>query len=60
MGSNSAQFLKELQAATAHIPNIPNPAVLPCSGPRLHIGIFFDGTGSTGAFMSAQGRAIRS
>ena len=59
MGINAEQ-LKELQTATAHIPNTPNPAVLPCSGPKLHIGIFFDGTGNKGAFKTAQGRAIRS
>jgi hypothetical protein len=55
MGSNSAEFLKELKAATAHIPNTPNPAVLPCSGPRLYIGIFFDGTGNERKFLSDQG-----
>lgn len=40
MSSDSAKFLKELQAAISHIPNTPNPAVLPCAGPRLYIGIF--------------------
>jgi hypothetical protein len=54
MASRSAQFLKELQTATAHIPNTPNPAVLPCSGPRLSIGIFFDGTGNERVFDSDQ------
>jgi hypothetical protein len=57
MASRSAQFLKELQRATAHIPNTPNPAVLPCSGPRLSIGIFFDGTGNERVFQP--GQAIR-
>jgi hypothetical protein len=54
MGSNSAQFLRELQAATAHIPNTPNPAVLPCLGPTLYIGIFFDGTGNERQFDKKQ------
>jgi hypothetical protein len=54
MGSNSAQFLQELQAATAHIPNTPNPAVLPCVGPTLYIGIFFDGTGNERQFDKKQ------
>lgn len=54
MGNRSAQFLKELQAATAHIPNTPNPAVLPCFGPKLHIGIFFDGTGNERKFDEGQ------
>ena len=57
MGSKSAQFLKELQAATAHIPNTPNPAVLPCVGPTLYIGIFFDGTGNEREFDSEQVKA---
>ncbi|SFL81816.1 Uncharacterized alpha/beta hydrolase domain [Desulfomicrobium norvegicum] len=57
MGSKSAQFLKELEAATAHIPNTPNPAVLPCSGPRLFVGIFFDGTGNERVFDSKQVKA---
>ena len=54
MGSKSAQFLKELQAATAHIPNTPNPAILQCSGPRLYIGIYFDGTGNERKFDEEQ------
>jgi len=54
MGNRSAQFLKELQAATAHIPNTPNPAVLPCFGPKLQIGIFFDGTGNERKFDEEQ------
>jgi hypothetical protein len=54
MGSNSVQFLKELQAATSQIPNTPNPAVLPCSGPNLYIGIYFDGTGNERKFDEQQ------
>jgi hypothetical protein len=55
MGSRSAQFLKELQAATAHIPLTPNPAVLPCSGPKLYVGIYFDGTDNERVFLADQG-----
>lgn len=54
MGSNSVQFLKELHAATSHIPNIPNPTVLPCSGPKLYVGIYFDGTGNERKFDEQQ------
>ena len=54
MGSKSVQYLKELQIATAHILNTPNPAVLPCTGPRLYIGIFFDGTDNEIKFQSSQ------
>lgn len=57
MGSISAQFLKELQTATSYIPNTPNPAVLPCSGPRLFVGIFFDGTGNEKEFDFGQVKA---
>jgi hypothetical protein len=57
MSSDSAKFLKELQAAISHIPNTPNPAVLPCAGPRLYIGIFFDGTGNERVFDKGQSDA---
>lgn len=57
MGSNFEQYLKELQTATAHIPNTSNPTVLPCSGPKLYIGIFFDGTGNERKFDSNQVKA---
>jgi hypothetical protein len=54
MGNKFKQLLKELKMATAHIPNTPNPAVLPCSGPTLYIGIFFDGTGNEREFDKKQ------
>ena len=54
MGNKSAQLVKELQKATAHIPNTPNPAVLQCSGPKLYVGIYFDGTGNERKFDSEQ------
>ena len=54
MSSNSELFLRELKLSTAHIPNTPNPSVLPCSGPDLHIGIFFDGTGNERVFDKEQ------
>ena len=38
------QFLKELRPAAAHIPDAPNQTLLPCSGPRAYVGVFFDGT----------------
>ena len=48
------QFLKELRPAAAHIPDAPNQTVLPCSGPRLYVGVFFDGTGNERQFDEKQ------
>jgi hypothetical protein len=39
-------LLKEIKVETAHLPNAPFPAIMPCPQPRLYISMFFDGTGN--------------
>lgn len=43
-------FLKELKVETAHLPNTPFPAIMPCPQPRVYISMFFDGTGNERLF----------
>lgn len=43
-------FLNGLPVETAHLPNTPFPAIMPCPKPRLYISMFFDGTGNERLF----------
>jgi hypothetical protein len=43
-------LLKEIKVETAHLPNTPFPAIMPCPQPRLYISMFFDGTGNERLF----------